>query len=72
MRMNDRLVWIDCEMTGLDIERDALIEIACLVTDAQLNQLDASIACELAAPDRANGSPVRLGTRAHELRAAAV
>ncbi|MGH3297852.1 MAG: oligoribonuclease, partial [Trebonia sp.] len=24
--MNDRLVWIDCEMTGLDIERDALIE----------------------------------------------
>ena len=31
--MNDRLVWIDCEMTGLDLERDALIEIACLVTD---------------------------------------
>jgi oligoribonuclease len=38
--MNDRLVWIDCEMTGLDIERDALIEIACLVTDAELNVLD--------------------------------
>jgi oligoribonuclease len=38
--MNDRLVWIDCEMTGLDIERDALIEIACLVTDAELNILD--------------------------------
>jgi oligoribonuclease len=38
--MNDRLVWIDCEMTGLDIERDALIEIACLVTDAELNLLD--------------------------------
>ena len=43
MRMNDRLVWIDCEMTGLDIERDALIEIACLVTDAQLNLLDEGI-----------------------------
>jgi oligoribonuclease len=41
--MNDRLVWIDCEMTGLDIERDALIEIACLVTDAQLNLLDEGI-----------------------------
>ena len=40
MRVNDRLVWIDCEMTGLDIERDALIEIACLVTDAELNLLD--------------------------------
>ncbi|MBV9094779.1 MAG: oligoribonuclease [Streptosporangiaceae bacterium] len=37
--MNDRLVWIDCEMTGLDIERDALIEIACLVTDADLTVL---------------------------------
>ncbi len=31
-----RLVWIDCEMTGLDIERDALIEVAALVTDAEL------------------------------------
>jgi oligoribonuclease len=41
--MNDRLVWIDCEMTGLDIERDALIEIACLVTDRELNLLDEGI-----------------------------
>ena len=41
--MNDRLVWIDCEMTGLDIQRDALIEIACLVTDADLNTLDEGI-----------------------------
>jgi oligoribonuclease len=40
---NDRLVWIDCEMTGLDIHRDALIEIACLVTDAELNTLDDGI-----------------------------
>jgi len=42
MRVNDRLVWIDCEMTGLDIERDALIEIACVVTDSDLNLLDGS------------------------------
>jgi oligoribonuclease len=41
--MNDRLVWIDCEMTGLDIEHDALIEIACVVTDSELNQLDDGI-----------------------------
>ena len=41
--MNDRLVWIDCEMTGLDIERDALIEIACLVTDGDLKLLDEGI-----------------------------
>ncbi|AEA27180.1 oligoribonuclease [Pseudonocardia benzenivorans] len=37
--MNDRLVWIDCEMTGLDLQRDALIEIAVLVTDGDLNVL---------------------------------
>src|ERR1700758_1967791 len=41
--MNDRLVWIDCEMTGLDVERDALIEIACLVTDADLTLLDEGV-----------------------------
>ena len=41
--MTDRLVWIDCEMTGLDLRHDALIEIACLVTDAGLNLLDDGI-----------------------------
>jgi oligoribonuclease len=34
------LVWIDCEMTGLDLARDALIEVAVLVTDAELQVLD--------------------------------
>ena len=37
--MNDRLVWIDCEMTGLNLEKDALIEVAALVTDFELNVL---------------------------------
>ncbi|MTD52650.1 oligoribonuclease [Amycolatopsis pithecellobii] len=37
--MTDRLVWIDCEMTGLNLAKDALIEIAVLVTDAELNVL---------------------------------
>ena len=37
--MNDRLVWIDCEMTGLDLSADALIEVAALVTDFELNVL---------------------------------
>ncbi|GAY09822.1 3'-to-5' oligoribonuclease [Pseudonocardia sp. N23] len=32
-------MWIDCEMTGLDLQRDALIEIAVLVTDGDLNVL---------------------------------
>jgi oligoribonuclease len=37
--VNDRLVWIDCEMTGLDLGADALIEVAALVTDFELNVL---------------------------------
>lgn len=36
---NDRLVWIDCEMTGLSLESDALVEVAALVTDFDLNVL---------------------------------
>jgi oligoribonuclease len=41
--MTDRLVWIDCEMTGLDLTSDALVEIACIVTDGELNPLDDGI-----------------------------
>ncbi|MGP3975405.1 oligoribonuclease [Streptomyces sp. 8N114] len=37
--MNDRMVWIDCEMTGLSLSDDALIEVAALVTDSELNVL---------------------------------
>ncbi|MBV7363970.1 oligoribonuclease [Actinomycetaceae bacterium TAE3-ERU4] len=42
-KVKDALVWIDCEMTGLDIEKDALIEVSVIVTDAQLNPLDTGI-----------------------------
>jgi oligoribonuclease len=41
--VNDRLVWIDCEMTGLDLRADALIEVAALVTDFELNVLGEGI-----------------------------
>ncbi|GAB3964880.1 oligoribonuclease [Actinoallomurus acanthiterrae] len=51
--MNDRLVWIDCEMTGLDLRRDALIEIAALVTDSELNILDAGIDLVIKPPQEA-------------------
>ena len=37
--VNDRLVWVDCEMTGLSLGTDKLIEIAALVTDSDLNIL---------------------------------
>jgi oligoribonuclease len=36
---NERLVWIDCEMTGLSLEHDALVEVAALVTDSDLKVL---------------------------------
>jgi oligoribonuclease len=39
MRVNELIVWMDCEMTGLDLEHDELIEVAALVTDGQLNVL---------------------------------
>jgi oligoribonuclease len=51
--MNDRLVWIDCEMTGLDLGRDALIEIAALVTDGELNILDEGVDVVIKPPQEA-------------------
>jgi len=36
----DRIVWIDCEMTGLDFKKDQLVEIACIITDANLEPVD--------------------------------
>ena len=36
---NDRIIWIDCEMTGLDLQRDALVEVAAVVTDSELRVL---------------------------------
>jgi len=41
--MADQLVWIDCEMTGLNLSSDALVEIACIVTDGELNPLDEGV-----------------------------
>ncbi|MFE9427680.1 oligoribonuclease [Kitasatospora sp. NPDC006697] len=51
--MNDRLVWIDCEMTGLDLERDALIEVAALVTDSELNILGEGVDVVIRPPQEA-------------------
>lgn len=40
MRSNDPLVFIDCEMTGLDPEKESIMSIACFITDAQLKLQD--------------------------------
>ena len=49
----DRIVWIDCEMTGLDLRADALIEVAALVTDYELNQLGEGVDLVIAPPPEA-------------------
>jgi oligoribonuclease len=41
--VDDRLVWIDLEMTGLDVDTDVIVEIACIVTDSSLAALDEGI-----------------------------
>jgi oligoribonuclease len=50
---NDRIVWIDCEMTGLDLTRDALVEIAAVVTDSELTLLGEGIDLVIKPPDEA-------------------
>jgi oligoribonuclease len=51
--VNDRLVWIDCEMTGLDYVNDALVEVAALVTDFELNVLGDGVDVVIAPPPEA-------------------
>ncbi|WP_327008501.1 oligoribonuclease [Dactylosporangium sp. NBC_01737] len=49
--VGDLLVWIDCEMTGLDLGKDALIEVAALVTDPDLNVLGEGVDVVIHAED---------------------
>jgi oligoribonuclease len=49
----DLLVWIDCEMTGLDLGKDKLIEVAALVTDPELNILGDGVDLVIHADDAA-------------------
>ena len=44
------LIWVDCEMTGLDLDKDVLVEIAVLVTDSQLNILGEGVDLVIHAP----------------------
>ena len=52
-KAGDRIVWVDCEMTGLDLVSDALVEVACVVTDAELSELDAGVTVVIRPPDAA-------------------
>src|SRR5512132_2399507 len=49
----DRIVWIDCEMTGLSLEGDALVEVAALVTDYELTVLGEGVDVVIRPPEAA-------------------
>jgi oligoribonuclease len=49
----ERLVWLDCEMTGLDLAADELVEIACVVTEADLTPLDDGVSFVIKPSDAA-------------------
>jgi oligoribonuclease len=63
--VRDELVWIDCEMTGLDLKSDMLIEIAVLVTDADLNILGDGIDVVIHADDDVLSSMIPVVTEMH-------
>ena len=63
--VRDELVWIDCEMTGLNLSSDKLIEIAVLVTDADLNVLGDGIDVVIHADDAALSSMIDVVTQMH-------
>ena len=64
--MTERLVWIDCEMTGLDLGADALIEVAALVTDFDLNVLGDGIDLIIKPPAEALDQMVEFVRSMHE------
>ena len=63
--VRDELVWIDCEMTGLDLQSDKLIEIAALVTDADLNILGDGIDVVIHADDAALSAMIDVVAEMH-------
>ena len=63
--VREELVWIDCEMTGLDLRTDKLIEIAALVTDAELNVLGEGIDVVIHAEDEALDGMIEVVAQMH-------
>ncbi len=60
-------MWIDCEMTGLDLGRDALIEVAALVTDSDLNVLGDGVDVVIRPPEQAVAEAVTTVARRAEV-----
>jgi len=64
--VNDLLVWVDCEMTGLDLGKDALIEVAALVTDPELNVLGDGVDVVIHAGESLLGGMVEIVREMHD------
>jgi len=64
--VSERLVWIDCEMTGLDLGADALIEVAALVTDFDLNVLGDGVDVIIKPPSEALDQMIEFVRTMHE------
>jgi oligoribonuclease len=64
--VNDLLVWVDCEMTGLDLGRDVLIEVAALVTDPELNILGDGVDVVIHAEESILGAMVEIVREMHD------
>tara|TARA_R110001592_G_scaffold66495_5_gene204244 strand:+ start:30484 stop:31026 length:543 start_codon:yes stop_codon:yes gene_type:complete len=65
MANDDNLIWIDLEMTGLDTDNDVIIEIATVVTDAQLNVLAEGPVMAVKQPDSMLDGMDEWNTRQH-------
>ncbi len=65
MQDPDNLIWIDLEMTGLDTERDCIIEIATIVTDKHLNILEEGPVLAIYQPDAVLAAMDAWNTRQH-------
>jgi oligoribonuclease len=64
--VSDLLVWIDCEMTGLDLRRDALIEVAVVITGADLVPVDVGLDVIIKVPDEALDGMVDVVREMHD------
>ncbi|MEY3586766.1 MAG: oligoribonuclease [Actinomycetota bacterium] len=63
--MSDHIVWVDCEMTGLDIAVDEICEIGVVVTDGDLNPVDPGLQLVIKPSDAAMANMGEFVTQMH-------
>jgi oligoribonuclease len=63
--MSDYIVWVDCEMTGLDVQIDEICEIGVVVTDGELNVIDPGLQLVVKPSDKAMANMGEFVTTMH-------